>query len=535
MCELMQKNRLIILLIFLISLKSFGQNSQINTEKFNPISEKSEYLETVQKATFKYFWDFAHPISGMAAERTATPNIVTSGGTGFGVMTIIVASNRGWITRKEAVKHLIKMTNFLGKADRFHGAWSHWMDGRTGRVVPFGEKDNGGDLVETSYLINGLLSARTYFDGANAEEKLLRKQITNLWETVEWDWYASRGDNQLYWHWSPNYTWEMNMPIRGYNECLITYVLALGSPTHAIKPEVYENTWKKSDFYENGKTYMGYKLPLSFPYGGPLFFAHYSYLSLDPRLMQDDKVNYWKQNLAQTLINYSYCVNDAPKKFEYSSENWGLTASDDYNFYDAHSPTNDNGTITPTAALSSFPYTPNQSYQALRYFYLKKGNQLFGNYGFYDAFNASKDWYSNQYLAIDQGPIVVMIENYRSGLLWEIGKKTPELWKGLKQMNITPPLNPTGFYMYLPDPKTNEVELMQHPDLSKYVLDFAVKGNEPIQIELMDENKKLTILISKADNLKEGVHQVKFNAKYGKQFAVLSQGNYTEKITLLLK
>ena len=276
MCELMQKNRLIILLIFLISLKSFGQNSQINTEKFNPISEKSEYLETVQKATFKYFWDFAHPISGMAAERTATPNIITSGGTGFGVMAIIVASNRGWITRKEAVKHLIKMTNFLGKADRFHGAWSHWMDGRTGKVVPFGEKDNGGDLVETAYLINGLLSARTYFDGANAEEKLLRKQITNLWETVEWDWYASRGDNQLYWHWSLNYTWEMNMPIRGYNECLITYVLALGSPTHAIKPEVYENTWKKSDFYGNGKTYMGYKLPLSFPYGGPLFFAHYS-------------------------------------------------------------------------------------------------------------------------------------------------------------------------------------------------------------------------------------------------------------------
>jgi hypothetical protein len=523
------------LILCLFITKSLGQNSLPLNKKINPISEKSEYLETVQKATFKYFWDFAHPISGMAAERTATPNIVTSGGTGFGVMCIIVASNRGWIDRKDAVKHLTKMTNFLANADRFHGAWSHWLDGRTGKVVPFGEKDNGGDLVETSYLINGLLSARTYFDGANPEEKLLRKQITNLWETVEWDWYASRGDNHLYWHWSPNFAWEMNMPIRGYNECLITYVLALGSPTHAIKPEVYENTWKKSDFYENGNTYLGYKLPLSFPYGGSLFFAHYSYLSLDPRLMQDEKVNYWKQNLAQTLINYTHCVKEAPKEFGYSSENWGLTASDDYNFYDAHSPTNDNGTISPTAALSSFPYTPYQSYQALRYFYLKKGNPLFGNYGFYDAFNASKNWYSNQYLAIDQGPIVVMVENYRSELLWKIGKKTPELWKGLDKMKIKIPIYSTGFYMYLPDPKTNEVELMQHPDLSKYILDFAVKGNEPIKIELIDESNKSLILISNNDLQSQGVHQIRFNAKYGKYSAVISQGNYTEKITLLLK
>jgi len=521
-------------IIFLLS-KINGQKNQFPLVNNVPLSERGEYIETVQKATFNYFWEFAHPISGMAAERTATPNIVTSGGTGFGVMSIIVASHRGWITRKDAVKHLIKMTVFLARADRFHGAWSHWLDGRTGKTVPFGEKDNGGDLVETSYLVNGLLSARTYFDGVNAEEILLRKQITKLWETVEWDWYASRGDNLLYWHWSPKFAWEMNMPIRGYNECLITHVLAQASPTHAIKSEVYENTWKESNFYENGKTYLGYKLPLSFPYGGSLFFAHYSYLNLDPRLMQDEKVNYWKQNLAHTLINYSYCVKEAPKEFGYSSENWGLTASDDYNFYDAHSPTNDNGTISPTAALSSFPYTPFQSYQALRYLYLKKGNPLFGNYGFYDAFNASKNWDSNQYLAIDQGPIVVMIENYRSGLLWEIGKKTPELWNGLKKMNITPPINPTGFYMYIPDPKTNEVELMQHPDLSKYVLDFAVKGNEPIQIELFDETKKLIVLISKNEKLNEGVHQVKFNAKYGKYHTVISQGNYNEKITLLLK
>ncbi len=496
-------------------------------------TEQSEYMETVQKATFRYFWDFAHPVSGMAAERTATPNIVTSGGTGFGVMAIVVATQRGWITRPQAVAHLARMTRFLAAADRHHGAWSHWLDGRTGKTVPFGEFDNGGDLVETAYLVNGLLVARAYFDGQLEEEKLLRQQITQLWETVEWDWYASRGDGFLYWHWSPVYDWKMNMPIRGYNECLITYVLALGSPTHAIKPEVYQNTWKKSDFYANGNSYSGYTLPLGFPSGGPLFFAHYSYLSLDPRLMDDGKTNYWKQNLAHTLINYTHCVTQG-EKYGYSPENWGLTASDDYNFYDAHSPTNDNGTISPTAALSSFPYMPYAAYQAMRYWYLKKGNPFFGPYGFYDAFNATKNWYSNQYLAIDQGPIVVMMENYRSGLLWKLGKTIPELWNGLKKMGIAPPSYPTGFYMYMPDPKTQEVDLMKHTDLSHYVLDFAVKGKDPVRLEIMDGNGKSQVLID-SKVIAEGIHEQPFTAKPGKYQAILTQKNKKEMQRVNLK
>ncbi len=493
-------------------------------------TEQSEYMETVQKATFQYFWDFAHPVSGMAAERTATPNIVTSGGTGFGVMSIVVATQRGWVTRPQAVAHLTRMTQFLATADRFHGAWSHWLDGRTGKTVPFGEFDNGGDLVETAYLINGLLVARAYFDGQSAEETKLRQQITQLWESVEWDWYASRGDGLLYWHWSPVYEWKMNMPIRGYNECLITYVLALGSPTHAIKPEVYQNTWKKSDFYTNGNSYLGYTLPLGFPSGGPLFFAHYSYLSLDPRLMDDGKTNYWKQNLAHTLINYTHCVTQG-EKYGYSSENWGLTASDDYNFYDAHSPTNDNGTISPTAALSSFPYLPFAAYQAMRYWYLKKGNALFGPYGFYDAYNVSKNWYSNQYLAIDQGPIVVMMENYRSGLVWKLGESVPELWIGLKKMGITPPVYPTGFYMYMPDPKTNETDLMRHPDQGRYILDFAVKGKDPVRLELVDATGKSQVILDNK-TLPEGRHQQTLLPKPGKYQAILTQKNTKAALTI---
>jgi hypothetical protein len=495
-------------------------------------TETGEYMETVQKATFRYFWNFAHPVSGMAPERTATPNIVTTGGTGFGVMCLVAGVHRNWITREEAVTHLLKMTRFLEKADRFHGAWSHWLEGGSGKVVPFGEKDNGGDLVETAYLMNGLLSARTYFDKKNEDETRLRQQITRLWETVEWDWYASRGDNLLYWHWSPSLGWVMNMPIHGYNECLITYVLALASPTHPVKPQVYRNTWQKSDFYNNGKEYLGYKLPLGFPYGGPLFFTHYSYLSLNPKLMADSLVNYWHFNLSHTLINHKHCAEAAPKSYGYSAENWGLTASDDYNFYDAHSPTNDNGTISPTAALSAFPYTPYASYRALRYFYLKKGNPMFGQYGFYDAFNTSKNWYSNQHLAIDQGPIVVMMENYRSGLFWKIGEMTPELWTGLSRMGIRPPIYPTGFYTCLPG--MTETDLMLHPDLGQYVIEFAVQGKTPVKLELTDEQGKITTLIS-GKMLPEGRQEMPFRLKSGKYQTILTQGSLQKKMTFNLR
>ncbi len=496
-------------------------------------SENSEYMETVQKATFRYFWDFAHPVSGMAPERSATPNVVTSGGTGFGLMATVVGTHRGWIKRQEAVKRLLTLTSFLGKADRFHGAWSHWLDGRNGRMVPFGVNDNGGDIIETAFLVNGLLVVRSYFDGKNPEEVKLRDQITKLWESVEWDWYASRGDGLFYWHWSADKGWIMNMPVRGYNECLIAYVLALGSPTHPIKAEVYENTWKKSDFYHNGNSYLGFPLSIGFPYGGPLFFTHYSYLSLDPRLMADQKTNYWQHNLAQSLINYTYCVKEAPEEYGYSTENWGLTASDDYHFYDAHSPTNDNGTISPTAALSSFPYTPAQSLRAMRYLYLKKGNRLFGDYGFYDAYNETKNWYSNQYLAIDQGPVVVMMENYRSQLIWKIGRNIPELWNGLRKMGITTPEYPTGFYMYIPDPDTKETELLQHPDHGKYLLDFAVKGDEPISIVLKNAKGETKTI---ADGIKvKGMQMVSFSADPGKYEISISQGTKTETMKFILR
>lgn len=400
-------------------------------------------LELVQKQTIKYFWDFAHPISGMARERSNTDagyghETIAVGGTGFGIMAIIVGVERGWIGRDTAARHMRKMINFLVKANSYHGAFPHWLDGATGKTIPFSRKDDGGDLVETAFLFQGLLCARQYFDRDNPVEKEFRNKLDWLWKDIEWNWYT-QGQEVLYWHWSPNNGWSMNFPVRGFNECLIMYILAASDENYPVSSAVYHRGWAQSNFFKNGKTFYGHKLPLGFDYGGPLFFSHYSFLGLDPRGLKDDYADYWEQNRNHTLINHDYCV-DNPKDFKGYGENcWGLTASDTWNGYNAFSPTNDEGTITPTAALSAFPYTPEYSMKALKHFYFDLGDNLWGPYGFRDAFNQTKNWYAKSNLAIDQGPIVVMIENYRTGLLWKLFMSCPEIQQGLKKLNFTSP------------------------------------------------------------------------------------------------
>jgi hypothetical protein len=404
----------------------------------------SALLDLVQKQTFRYFWDFAHPVSGLARERSnITPEYghetTATGGTGFGIMSVIVAVERGWITRDTAVKFLVKMVSFLRKAEKFHGAFPHWIHGETGRVVPFSPKDDGGDLVETAYLFQGLLTARQYFNKSDPLEARLRNAITWLWNEVEWDWYTRGGISVLYWHWSPNHGWAMNNEIRGWNECLITYILAASSQNYAIKPDVYHRGWANSNHFRSERTFYNIKLPLGYDYGGPLFFSHYSFVGLDPRGLKDRYADYWEQNRNHTLINRAYCI-DNPKAFKGYGENcWGLTASDTYHGYAAHAPGEDNGTITPTAALSAFPYTPEYSMQALKHFYNELGDKIWSEYGFVDAFNQAKDWYASSHLSIDQGPIIVMIENYRTGLLWNLFMKIPEIQTGLKKLGFESP------------------------------------------------------------------------------------------------
>ena len=423
----------------------------------SPLTDE-ELLTMVQEACFRYYWDGANATSGLAAENIpGQEKLIAIGASGFGIMATIVGIERGFITRSQGLDRLWKMINFLERADRFHGVWPHFLDDETGKTVPlFGKYDNGGDLVETSFLSQGLLTARQYFNGPSASEKQLVAKISKLWETIEWDWYH-RGDNGsfLYWHWSPDFEWKINHPLVGWNETMIAYLLAIASPTHPVPAEMYYSGWAgqstraieyrqnwgsttEGDHYYNGHTYFGLKLEVGVGSGGPLFFTHYSFMGFDPHKLTDCYVNYFDNNRNLSLINRAYCIANPGGFLGYSGNCWGLTASDDHLGYHAHDPSlrNDNGTITPTAALAAFPYTPEESMSALKYFYYDLGESLWGIYGFRDAFNLTENWVSDIYMGLNQAPTVVMIENYRTGLIWKLFMSNPEITSMLEKINV---------------------------------------------------------------------------------------------------
>ncbi|MAM18660.1 MAG: glucoamylase family protein [Christiangramia sp.] len=418
------------------------------------ISEEA-LLDTVQKQTLKYFWDYAEPNSGMGRERfhpdgdypKNDAHVVTTGGSGFGMMGIIAGVERGFIDRDSAVARFNKIAEFLDNAPRFHGAWSHWLNGETGDVQAFGKKDNGGDIVETSFLAQSFIVIREYFKNGSEEEKKLAQKYDDLWKGIEWNWYTNN-KNGIYWHWSPDYQWEMDFMIEGYNECLITYVMAASSPDHSIKPEVYHEGWARGGNITTDVKAYGMPLILkhntSGDKGGPLFWAHYSYLGLNPKGLSDQYANYWELNRNHSLINYEYCQENPANHDTYSEKSWGLTASytrnDDGSVgYAAHSPDSDRGVVSPTAAVSSIPYTPEKSLDAMRYFYTDLHDLVWGPAGFYDAYSLDngEKWAAKKYLAIDQGPMIVMIENYRSGLIWDLFMGAPEIQNGLDKLGFT--------------------------------------------------------------------------------------------------
>jgi len=422
--------------------------SEIVSATTRPMSD-DELLSMVQEACFRYYWEKAHPDAGLALENVpGDENLVALGASGFGVMALITAVARGFVSREAAVGRLLQIIQFLENADRFHGVWPHYLDGRTGKVIPvFGRYDNGGDLVETAFMTQGLLTARQFFSSEDDAETQIRSRITNLWEAVEWDWFRQSAESGfLYWHWSPDYGWHIGHPLIGWNETLIAYLLAIASPTHPVPASMYYTGWASSsetarcyrqtwgktthgDRYKNSNTYYGFLLPVGVGTGGPLFFTHYSFLGFDPRNKRDRFADYFENNRALARINQAYCIENPGKYLGYSENFWGLTASHDHTGYLAHepSPRADNGTITPTGAVSAFPYTPEASMAALKHFYFDQGDKMWGIYGFRDAYNPTVNYISNIYMGLNQAPITVMIENYRSGLLWNLFMANPEI------------------------------------------------------------------------------------------------------------
>lgn len=446
------KKKHIWIVAFLLVTFSCTTPKQAATDRSNLSPADNAMLNDVQRRTFQYFWEGAEPNSGLARERIHLDgqypqndqNVVTSGGSGFGIMAILSGIHRGYITRQQGRERMEKILNFLETSDRFHGAFPHWWEGQTGKVKPFSKKDDGGDLVETSFMMQGLLCARQYFKDGTGAEKSLADRIDKLWKEVEFDWYRN-GKNVLYWHWSPDYAWEMNFPVTGYNECLIMYVLAASSPTHGVPAVVYHEGWARGGAIKDSVTTYGYTLQLSHngapKYGGPLFWAHYSYLGLDPRGLVDRYADYEKENTHQTLINRQWCIENPLGYKGYGPQSWGLTSSYSLRGYAGHAPGEDRdlGVISPTAAVSSIVYTPAYSLEAMRNWYGNYKVKLLGPYGFYDAFSETANWFPQWYLAIDQGPAVVMIENYRSGLLWNLFMSCPEVQQGLKKLGFQSP------------------------------------------------------------------------------------------------
>lgn len=496
-----------------------------------------EMLDMLQESTFRYFWNHAHPISGLTRERHGSGNTVTIGGSGFGIMSIIVGINRGFITREEGAARILQISNFLNNADRFHGAWSHWLNGETGKVIPFSQYDDGGDLVETAFLVQGLLTAREYFITDNTVENEIQTLITELWETVEWDWYRrTETSNVLYWHWSPNYEWQMNFPLTGFNETMIVYLLAIASPTHGVPASLYHNGWVSSN-YLNGKTFYGILQYVGWDYGGPLFFTHYSYLGFDPREKKDSYTNYFINNRNIALIQNKYCEANPGGYTGYSAETWGLTASDDpYVGYLAHEPVNrDNGTLSPTAALSSMPYTPNESMAAFKSFYNTYGEDLWGSYGFKDAFNPGLNWTAGSFLAIDQGPIIIMVENSRTALLWNLFMANPE---------IQPMLDAIGFVEDLTDiGEETSMELnfklyenYPNPFNPSTHIKYSIPNTTDVKLEVFNLiGEKISTLVNEVKQ--PGTYDVTFSAgnmSSGVYFYKISTNEFSDVKKLML-
>lgn len=485
-----------------------------------------ELLDMMQQYCFRYFWEGAHQASAMSRERSSG-SVVASGATGMGLMAMIVAYEREYKSREEIKDRIIKILNFLKDCDRYHGAWSHWYNGDTKKTRPFSAKDDGGDLVETSFVAQALIALKNYFKDSDAKSETIRTLSDKLWSEIDWNWYRNGDQKKLIWHWSPNYGFGMNMAVSGWNEGLITYLMAASSPSHSITKDVYVEGWARKGKMVNKRTFYGYDISLMPDWGGPLFWLHYTHLGIDPRNLKDKYADYWKEHVNTVKIHHAY-ASDNPLNFKnYSDKCWGLTASDDPDKgYQSHQPVgSDNGTITPTAALASMPYAPEESIKALKYFYRERGAELFGVYGPYDAFNDSKDWVKKDYIGIDQGPIVVMIENYRSALLWNTVMADSDVQNGLKKLGFgedvqTSSVKPefrTKIKAY-PNPATDKITI-ETPDITKdsdiEVSLISVDGKVILKKRYDSSNEQIIVECS---DIQKGIYVLNMNCG-GEQFS----------------
>ncbi len=404
--------------------------------------EREAFLTGVQAAGIRYFTDYAHPVSGLGREwgRVNPPHhvrrVCALGASGMGLMNMVVGLERGLLPAAETRQLLLRILRFVQeKAERYDGALPHWLDGTTGKTIPFA-RIGGADIVETAFFMQGLLVVREYFAGTDAVDTEIRTRADAVWRDVRWDRFVDK-KNRLYWHW-PIEGRKRPLLITGSNEGHIAYLLAVASPTHPAPDAVYHDGWVGTHRVLN-KDYYGVRLEVGRPHGFPLFWTHYSYMGLDPRGLRDKHVrDYFDHHRNAALVHWHH-AKENPGGFEgYGPLRWGLTSSSGPDGYGGWSPVHkDNGTIAPTAALSSMPYLPEQSLAMLEDLYAERGADLWGEFGFYDAFNDSRNWTAKGFwIGIDVGPIAPMIENHRTGLCWKLFMQAPEIKAAVARLGI---------------------------------------------------------------------------------------------------
>ncbi len=501
-------------------------------EKVQPV------LDEWQRKTFNYFYDGASPETGMALEGSDRGPVVTTGGSGFGLMALIVGAERGWITHQQAAEHTHKIVLFLGKAERFKGMWSHWYN-PDGTAHPFGNQIKTGDVVESSFLMAGLLTASEYYSSNSAIETEIRDSVASFWNTMDWKFYAQSG-TALQWLWFSQED-RLDLDIKGWNEGWICYILALAAPeNHAILESVYTQGWQSNGgFYHANRSFYGYELPLGEDKGGPMFFAHYSFLGLNPKMLEDNYANYWNQNVAHTMINRHYCIAEAPSLYKYDERNWGLTAC--YGGkppweYKARSPLNDDGVIAPTAALASYPYTPFYSTQVL--LNLANNPLVHGTYGFADSYSPATNTSEKKHLAIDQGPIVVMIENYRSGLIWDLMMQNEHIKHGLSRAGVKDkPDYKQGFHLAMSNTITGEYDMMRHPDRKQFELNYFLESTGNVQF-IITNKAQTKVVFEQAVSGTLGENIFQFDNKEilnGKQYSIKMIAPNNKEYTILAR
>ncbi len=406
-------------------------------------------LDTVQHAGVMYFWNEANPANGMVKDRDTGGSVSSIAATGFGLSALCIGVDHGWLDRAAVRSRVLTTLNTFWTGPQgtavngmigYKGLYYHWLDMNTATRTWDAELST----IDTALLMAGIIDARHYFTGSDPEEVQIRALADSIYLRCNWE-FMRNFSNGIKMGWKPGGGGFGGFgPWVGYNEAMILYILALGSPTHPI-PASQWTTWTSTYSWQTRYGYTNINFP-------PLFGHQYSHCWVDFRGLQDvftfsKGITYFENSRRATLAQRAYCIANPSNWVAYSDSLWGLTASDDPFGYAAHGappPWSENGTITPTAGISSLPFAPEVVVPLMHNLWDNWRGTLWGPYGFTDAFNPTQSWVGQDVLGIDQGPIVMMIENYRNEAVWRRISQNEWIANGLTRAGFTPVTTDVG-------------------------------------------------------------------------------------------